>query len=54
MTMTTLLRKIRLSVFFEQEGRICKLPEREELDNIRNEVSILIGELKRYGCRRKD
>ncbi len=39
---------------FEQEGRICELPEREELNNIRNEVSILIGELKRHGCRRKD
>lgn len=25
-----------------------------ELNKIRNEVSLLIGELKRYGCRRKD
>ena len=28
--------------------------QKEEIDKIRNEVSILIGELKRYGCRRKD
>lgn len=39
---------------FEQEGCIYELPEREELNNIRNEVSILIGELKRFGCRRKN
>ena len=24
------------------------------VDKLRNEVSLLIGELKRYGCRRKD
>ena len=28
--------------------------QKEEINRIRNEVSILIGELKRYGCRRKD
>lgn len=26
----------------------------KELDRIRDDVSILIGELKRYGCRRKE
>ena len=26
----------------------------EQLENIREETSLLIGELKRYGCRRKD
>ena len=28
--------------------------EYAELNNIRNEVSILIGELKRHGCRREN
>ena len=28
--------------------------EKNELDRIRNDVSILIGELKRYGCRKQD
>jgi hypothetical protein len=28
--------------------------QEEEIERIRNEVSILIGELKRYGCRRKE
>lgn len=29
-------------------------PSKKELDRIRDDVSILIGELKRYGCRRKE
>ena len=28
--------------------------EKNELERIRYEVSILIGELKRYGCRKQD
>lgn len=30
------------------------LDEYAELNNIRNEVSFLIGELKRHGCRREN
>ena len=39
---------------------ISRLDEHEAIvaeyrvDKLRNEVSLLIGELKRYGCRRKD
>lgn len=39
---------------FEKKGCIDNSPEREELDNIRMDVSRLIGELKRYGCRREN
>ena len=31
-----------------------KLDEFAELNNIRSEVSLLIGELKRHGCRREN
>lgn len=38
------------------EKKYCEdnSPERKELDNIRMDVSRLIGELKRYGCRREN
>ena len=31
----------------------CKEQE-DKLNELRNEVSLLVGELKRYGCRRQD
>lgn len=40
--------------FFEQKGLDDNSPEKKELDNIRTEVSILIGELKRYGCKKEN
>ena len=40
---------------FEDHGLdYTKLDEYAELNNIRNEVSLLIGELKRHGCRREN
>lgn len=39
---------------FESKGAdSTKLDEYAELQNIRSEVSLLIGELKRHGCRRE-
>ena len=39
---------------FETKGAdSTKLAEYDELNKIRTEVSILIGELKRHGCRRE-
>lgn len=40
---------------FEAKGLdYTTLNEYAELNSIRNEVSILIGELKRHGCRREN
>ena len=48
-------KKNSLIGYFETVGLdYTKLDEYAELNNIRNEVSLLIGELKRHGCRRKD
>ena len=49
------IQKNTLIGIFESKGMdYTKLDEYAELNNIRNEVSLLIGELKRHGCRRKD
>lgn len=40
--------------WFEQRGHISNTPATRELYDIRREVSVLIGELKRYGCRREN
>ena len=49
------VQKNTLIGVFETKGMdYTKLDEYAELNNIRNEVSLLIGELKRYGCRREN
>ena len=49
------VKKNTLIGVFETKGAdYTKLDEYVELKNIRNEVSILIGELKRHGCRREN
>ncbi len=48
------IKKYSIIGVFEEKGLdYTKLDEYAELNNIRNEVSILIGELKRHGCRRE-
>ena len=48
-------KKNSLIGYFETAGLdYTKLDEYAELNNIRNEVSLLIGELKRHGCRREN
>lgn len=47
--------KYTLIGMFEARGMdYTRLEEYAELERIRNEVSILIGELKRHGCRREN
>lgn len=49
------VQKNTLIGIFETKGMdYTKLDEYAELNNIRNEVSLLIGELKRHGCRREN
>ena len=49
------VKKYSVVGIFEDRGfDYTKLEEYSELNNIRNEVSLLIGELKRHGCRRED
>lgn len=43
-----------IGAFEDKELDYTKLDEYTELNNIRNEVSLLIGELKRHGCRREN
>lgn len=49
------VKKYSVIGVFEDKGLdYTKLDEHTELNNIRNEVSLLIGELKRHGCRREN
>lgn len=49
------VKKYSIIGIFEDRGlNYTTLDEYAELNNIRNEVSLLIGELKRHGCRRKN
>lgn len=49
------VKKYSVVGIFEDRGfDYTKLEEYSELNNIRNEVYLLIGELKRHGCRRED
>lgn len=49
------VKKYSVIGIFEDKGLdYTKLDEYVELNNIRNEVSLLIGELKRHGCRREN
>lgn len=49
------VQKNTLIGILESKGMdYTKLDEYAELNNIRNEVSLLIGELKRHGCRREN
>lgn len=43
-----------IGIFEDNDLDYTKLDEYAELTNIRNEVSLLIGELKRHGCRREN
>lgn len=43
-----------IGIFEDNDLDYTKLDEYAELTNIRNEVSLLIGELKKYGCRREN
>lgn len=40
--------------YYESKNIPDDSPSKKELDRIRSDVSVLIGELKRYGCRRQD
>lgn len=49
-----LVKKASFMGIYEERGwDYTTLDEYAELINIRNEVSLLIGELKRHGCRRE-
>lgn len=49
------VKKYSIIGIIESKGMdYIKLDEYVELNNIRNEVSLLIGELKRHGCRREE
>lgn len=43
-----------IGIFKDRGLDYTTLEEYSELNNIRNEVSILIGELKKHGCRREN
>lgn len=49
------VKKYSIIGTYEEHGLdSTTLKEYGELNNIRNEVSLLIGELKRHGCRREN
>ncbi len=49
------VKKYSIIGIYEEHGLdSTTLKEYGELSNIRNEVSLLIGELKRHGCRREN
>lgn len=49
------VKKYSIIGIFEDRGLdYTALDEYSELNNIRSEVSLLIGELKRHGCRREN
>lgn len=48
------VKKSTVVGFIESQGIPDDSPAKKELDCIRDDVSVLIGELKKYGCRRQD